>query len=289
MKKNNNEQNAPANDIGYHDESPSNVIMRTVLDSLERQRSIFVKRQHNLPKDVRLSVETQHGQRTLVNSYQLNGARHRHNLNPKNSDYKRYILSYIYDLAIKNIEEAQSALERVDFSQHSNCLTAALSSVCQSLPIFDADQLSDWVRDDLTSSGQKHLNALFKTVDFLPEYRIHRTLSGIKVRSKSEATIADHLFLHNVPFVYEPAIIINQNTFYPDFLAERVDGQLFYWEHFGLTNDEEYLQKMQTKLQAYKSVNIVPWNNLIVTYDALDGSIDVPRIVFEIESRLLRI
>lgn len=58
--------------------------------------------------------------------------------------------------------------------------------------------------------------------------KFYTTLNGTKVRSKSERDIADWLYRHNIPFVYEPKINISDFEFRPDFFIPTAN---LYIEH----------------------------------------------------------
>jgi hypothetical protein len=105
---------------------------------------------------------------------------------------------------------------------------------------------------------------------------IHRTQNGIMVRSKSELIIADTLESLGIPYQYEIELPYDDYHLCPDFTVIRPrDGKVIFWEHFGMTHDEEYLRKMDLKLVRYRKLNIQPWHNLIISYDREDGSLDV--------------
>lgn len=114
---------------------------------------------------------------------------------------------------------------------------------------------------------------------FKSEKLIHVTGSGLRVRSKSEAIIADLLDEAGVPFQYEAKLKIGEKIIYPDFKIPAPDENCFiYWEHFGLTNSEDYLDSMDRKLKLYRSGGITPWDHLITTYDTPEGAIDARKL-----------
>ncbi len=101
-----------------------------------------------------------------------------------------------------------------------------------------------------------------------PEQLIHKSISGHIVRSKSEALIDMLLFTHKIPFRYECALSLGENTFFPDFTIRHPQtGSLFYWEHFGKMDDPIYVKNTYSKLQFYSSHNIIPTIQLITTYE----------------------
>ncbi len=111
------------------------------------------------------------------------------------------------------------------------------------------------------------------------ERRVLKTQNGEKVRSKSEALIACVLGMSGVDYEYEKPIRICGGTFYPDFTIENErTGEIFYWEHFGMLNDERYLRKTKQKLAVYMDGGILPWKNLITTFEDGANAIDLAQI-----------
>ncbi len=126
----------------------------------------------------------------------------------------------------------------------------------------------------------------FEQSDYRPEERRQINSHGLKVRSKSEVLITEKFYEHKIAFRYEQVIEIGKIKLNPDFTIRRSDGKIFIWEHEGLTNSQEYLNWQQRKAQLYASIGIVPWDNLIVTYDKPDGVIDLRIVEFEIINKL---
>lgn len=115
----------------------------------------------------------------------------------------------------------------------------------------------------------------------------HRTTHGLWLRSKSEVLIAEKFYGHMIPFRSEEVIATPRGIVVPDFIVPGRDGKLYYWEHAGMMDKEEYREKHRHSLEKYESIGIVPWKNLIVTYDDEDGGIDLERIEMEIKTKLL--
>ena len=104
-----------------------------------------------------------------------------------------------------------------------------------------------------------------------PENLIHKTSSGIHVRSKSEAMIALFLHTHQIPFRYECALNLGGIILHPDFtILHPETSKIYYWEHFGLMDDNSYARNACTKLQLYAANGIVPSVQLITTYETKD-------------------
>lgn len=114
----------------------------------------------------------------------------------------------------------------------------------------------------------------------------HTTSKGLKVRSKSELLIAEKLDSYNIPYRYEQVIGNNRYIFSPDFTI-KTKNKIIYWEHCGMMADPDYRAYNKWKLSQYEMMNIVPWDNLIVTYDQNDGDFDMRIIDAEIINKLI--
>jgi hypothetical protein len=109
---------------------------------------------------------------------------------------------------------------------------------------------------------------------------IHKTARGELVRSKSEVIIADALFDIDIDYVYEKELSLGDDGIkIPDFTIEDAEsGALFYWEHCGMMTDDNYCRRWNAKREVYAKHGIVEGENLIVSYDNANGSIDSQEI-----------
>ncbi|WP_186644633.1 hypothetical protein [Fluviispira vulneris] len=90
---------------------------------------------------------------------------------------------------------------------------------------------------------QTKLNSSFGSPQILTSF-------GLKVRSKSEVFIAEKLFEHKIDFRYEIPLSAEGKTYFPDFTIY-IGKKVFYWEHFGMLSNEDYLQKTKNKIIWY--------------------------------------
>lgn len=91
---------------------------------------------------------------------------------------------------------------------------------------------------------------------------------GTMVRSKSEALIASGLASDGIPYRYECALELEGQTLYPDFtIRHPFTGKVFIWEHFGMVDQEEYLERTLKKLRVYLRNGFIPDNNFIMTFE----------------------
>ena len=123
-----------------------------------------------------------------------------------------------------------------------------------------------------------------KIEDDVPEIR---TLRGERVRSKSEAMIADTLYRLKVPYKYECPLTIrhkkgasrNTMTIYPDFTCLNVRlRQEFVWEHFGMMDDADYSSQVAWKVTCFEGNGYFLGKNLIVSMESSEIPLDATRI-----------
>ena len=112
-----------------------------------------------------------------------------------------------------------------------------------------------------------------------PEGLIHKCISGLMVRSKSEEIIANSLISNQIPFRYECELAVDNAFLYPDFtILHPTSNQIYYWEHFGLMDNSNYRDNTFNKLKLYGNNNIIPSINLITTYETTTHPIDSVQI-----------
>ena len=57
-------------------------------------------------------------------------------------------------------------------------------------------------------------------------------------------------------------------TIYPDFVIRHpVTGEYYYWEHFGIMDEEDYRNHACKKINLYCKNEILPFVNLIMTFE----------------------
>lgn len=141
---------------------------------------------------------------------------------------------------------------------------------------------------DCSQTAVREWAANYKKSSYMAEKRTKTTSRGEKMRSMAEVAIAEIYYKHDIPFCYEAEITIGKYTVSVDFLGKRLrDGKLFYHEHCGMTGDSDYMKRHKWKLNLYEGAGIVPWDNLLITYNDAEGNIDMQLIESEITSRLL--
>ena len=117
----------------------------------------------------------------------------------------------------------------------------------------------------------------FRTNPYLPEAKIYDTRRGEKVRSKSEAILADMFYDLGIPYRYEELVQLRSGKkVYPDFtLLKTKTREEVYFEHFGLLDDEDYRGQALRKLNEYRRSGIFPGKNLLFSYETEDIPLDI--------------
>lgn len=102
------------------------------------------------------------------------------------------------------------------------------------------------------------------------------TEQGERVRSKSEKIIADKLFIKGIPYRYEcPLLLHGYGRIHPDFTVLNVRTRKeYYWEHLGMMDNPAYFQNVLVRLEQYEKNNILPGQNLILTYETAARPLD---------------
>lgn len=129
------------------------------------------------------------------------------------------------------------------------------------LPYFKtkSKELQDWLQEPFEQNPQYDENLILKTI------------SGNRVRSKSEVIIDTLLYINKIPFRYECALKLGRRTYYPDFTIKHPrTGKIYYWEHFGMMDDSSYAEKAYSKMHFYNSYGIIPSIQLITTFETKD-------------------
>lgn len=152
------------------------------------------------------------------------------------------------DFYLRHHETSKAELMLTVVSEYQNLLSPYFKVLSQ--------ELYDWE------------NSPYEYCMKYPEQRKHKTASGNMVRSKSEVLIDMALYTHQIPFRYECALQLGDETFYPDFtIRHPYTGEIYYWEHFGKMDNERYAKNTGSKLQFYIEHGIIPGVKLITTYE----------------------
>lgn len=180
---------------------------------------------------------------------------------------KRYVQESL-SLARRNLQVLQEA--RAGYvPQDPASLRAALGGPYSDLPL---EMFAPW-----TPAAPPDPNAYNQWKNnYRPHELTQTSADGVPMRTKSEVNIAGRLGHFSVENIYEKPLVLNGITYRPDFTIRRPrDGKTIYWEHVGMMEDPGYRRRHERKMAVYEEYGIVPWSNLILTYDDANGGIDV--------------
>ena len=105
-----------------------------------------------------------------------------------------------------------------------------------------------------------------------------------QMRSKSEVIIANQLKKYKIPYKYECPLSIGGRMIYPDFTVLNVKKRKeLYWEHLGLLDDSDYLEKIITKFIRYELNGFFPGDKLIITFETSRQPLNVKLVEYTIQ------
>lgn len=163
-------------------------------------------------------------------------------------------------------------------SYNIKLLEHLLHSYKDSDPLIIADSLPPSykaaLQEEAMTAAQLWAADQSKQYFFDPKVHKHETISGIMVRSKSEALIANMLTYYGIPFYYEKPFdktAPDGRKYFPDFTIILPTGEVILWEHFGLLDDLNYCIHNAEKLNFYQSHNYMIGINLLITQDDCNG------------------
>ena len=128
-------------------------------------------------------------------------------------------------------------------------------------------ELENWSNENYEKNGNH------------PENLIVKGTQGKFLRSKSEAIIDRTLYINGVPFRYEDKLVLENTFLYPDFtIRHPKTGQIYYWEHFGLMDHPDYINRACQKTKLYCDNGIIPGINLILTYETREYPLAIDQV-----------
>ena len=153
--------------------------------------------------------------------------------------------------------------------------------------LSDNPELADGIHK-ASISDEEWRSEFDSIVDFHPESLKQIAADGTRRRSKNELYIASRLDHYGIAYRFDCPTGIPGLYRVPDFtILRKSDRKIIYWEHMGMMDDLEYRIDNKRKLEEYENFDIVPWDNLILTYDTVSGGLHANLIEAMIQSWLL--
>ena len=168
-------------------------------------------------------------------------------------DYEKQVVKSIEE-EIKCIERFFKTMPKITYEQIYDKLVDGRKALVTPIVMTDEEYAKKWQEQTFVA----------KKLEFvLVGYETQR---GEIVRSKSEVIIADALYFAKIPYHYEKPLKVGNKVVHPDFTVLNVKNRKeYYWEHLGLLDDEDYLNKFLVKLDSYEKNGIRSGEKLILT------------------------
>lgn len=164
----------------------------------------------------------------------------------------------------ENISAVEEAIRRYEPIDEKTIMQPFITMYPElNLGMYGSDEyIKEWRK------GFKRIN------NFHPENLKHTAADGTPNRSKNELYIASRLDHYGIVYRWDCPTGIPGVLSVPDFTIVRArDGKIIYWEHCGMMDDPIYKARNKKKLKEYEEAGIVPWDNLIITYDTIEGGL----------------
>lgn len=124
--------------------------------------------------------------------------------------------------------------------------------------------------------AQKWMNTPYKRKPFKKDAPVFMTIKGERVRSKSEALIADRYFARGIPYRYECPLKVGNKIIHPDFQLLRMsDRKVLYHEHCGKMGEAGYRDDMVERFNNYSEAGIILGDRLFYTFESDRTPLDI--------------
>lgn len=142
-------------------------------------------------------------------------------------------------------------------------------------PIIEPEDMysSNWIKQKKKETMELASNSYEKSERF-------ESANGEYLRSKSELIISEKLNRNNVPYIYEyPFKTETGKTLYPDFyILNKRTRKSYFYEHFGMMDNEEYVNNAITKIEEYERNGVKLGDKLLVTFETSKKGLNTKRV-----------
>lgn len=189
--------------------------------------------------------------------------------------YKRYLIAYIKELETEYEASVNyyNSCSKIISANNVLIKSSEIRNLFRNYKMPISQEVVEWSR---ASYEKNHKYTDKRTV---------KCLSGNYVRSKSEAIIDMCLFNRGIPYRYENKLTLGKVTLYPDFtLRHPINGEFYYWEHYGQMDVPEYYNNVIDKTKLYISNGIIPDVNLIITCETKENPLTPDKVMKVIDT-----
>lgn len=216
----------------------------------------------SMPKETIVCYKRKRGDKQnnlFYKQYKRNGYIQRQYLAKKDiAEAKKLAKKHYYTEKLTDMQNELKCINYYISNRINNDPSAllAIDSPFRNLLIGDTHLLNNWEYAPYN-----------KSTDY-PEDLIVPAPKGEMMRSKSEATIAQVLYSHGIPYRYEEIHEIYGTDMATDFtIMNPKTGAIILWEHFGRCDDPGYQHTVDFKMYRYLRAGYLPGVNFITTYE----------------------
>lgn len=244
--------------------------MQNLRNELEERRKFLLKVQKEKERALKNAPEGH-----LRINHRAGKVQYYHRTNPK--DFSGTYLKQ------KEVEFVKSLAQKDYDEQVYRSVTQELEAIERYLgkaPEKEAEEIYNFIREErkqfihpIVLSEEEYVknwqNEPYEGKGYEDDASEIYTSKGERVRSKSEMMIADMLEREGIPYRYEcPLKLRGMGIVYPDFMIlHKATRKEIYWEHFGMMDDPEYLEKALQKIEIYEQNGIFPGEQLLITHE----------------------
>ncbi|MDD6038331.1 MAG: hypothetical protein PUD20_06010 [bacterium] len=214
----------------------------------------------------------------------------------KSDETSVYIKHYI---SKKDEELAKTLAQKGYYTKVKPVLEKNLHALEELVNTYDKDAI-DRVYDTLIDARKNLVNPIkvsakeqlrrwneecYEPYQKYPENLRYETEKGEMVRSKSEVIIANILYQHRKDLLYKyerPLEVMmggRVQIIHPDFTILNLHtGNIGYWEHAGRMDDARYVNEFVQKMNAYIENEIIPGEDVIVTYETMNHPLNIHNV-----------
>lgn len=243
-------------------------IIKSLCEEQKKLKKIMQKasqQKENAPEGVLVVLRRKSGKNDYYLERKGNGIRKREYLNSQKIECIRALAQKKYSnkliaLAEKKYIALNAFLEKYPVDELKEVVNAVPDGVREFVtPIIldDSSYIADWYK-----RNPGNMNSY-------PQSHLYKTNRGENVRSKSEKIIADIFDKYNIPYVYEPALTLeNGKLVIPDFKILNIKTRKEYvYEHLGMLDSASYANDNVEKIRLYEKSGYMQGENIIYSFE----------------------
>ena len=189
-------------------------------------------------------------------------------------DYERKVLRMATKRKVE-LERALNCINDDELIKLYQSLSEPRRKLIHPYELTDKEYAASWNKEQMAIiQNHQKKNPNYKT---LSEDEGFTTERGEIVRSKSEKILADKFLALGIPYFYEIPLFLNGYGYIsPDFKLLNIRTRhTIYWEHLGMMDIEDYVNKSIKKIESFERNHLFPGRDLILTYETKDHPLNI--------------